>query len=116
MNKLFLICTNDKKFASWTNEQRKRLRNEELLLDHFNSSVVEMRYANHLAKATFVSYWEIQRGGGILKMSPAITQATLIHLMHRFMEQGRHEEGQVVANMITNFLRLLQAVEPNEEE
>lgn len=116
MNKLFLICTNDKKFASWVEEQRKRLKKSPIMLDHFNASVGEMRYGNHLAKATFVAYWEIQRGGGVLKMSPAITQATLIHLMHRFLEQGKEEEGQVVAQMISNFLRLLQVVEPDEEE
>jgi hypothetical protein len=116
MNRLFLICTNDKKFATWVDEQRKRLRKNPIMLDHFNASVGEMRYGNHLAKATFVAYWEIQRGGGVLKMSPAITQATLIHLMHRFLEQGKEEEGQVVAQMISNFLRLLQAVEPDEEE
>ena len=116
MNKLFLICTNDKKFASWVAEQRKRLKHKSVMLDHFNSSVGEMRYGNHLAKATFVSYWEIQKGGGVLKMSTAITQATLIHLMHRFMEQGKEEEGRVASHMITNFLRLLQAVEPDEEE
>jgi len=116
MNKLYLICTNDKKFASWVDEQRKRLRRTPILLDHFNSSVGEMRYANHLAKATFVSYWEIQRGGGLLKMSPAITQATLIHLMHRFLEQEKEQEAHVTNQMISNFLRLLQAVEPDEEE
>jgi len=116
MNKLYLICTNDKKFASWVDEQRKRLRRTPILLDDFNSSVGEMRYANHLAKATFVSYWEIQRGGGLLKMSPAITQATLIHLMHRFLEQEKEQEAHVTNQMISNFLRLLQAVEPDEEE
>ena len=51
-----------------------------------------------------------------------MTQASMIHMMHRFMEREQNEEVVVIQNMMSNFLRLLQQLnepvkgEENEEE
>ena len=53
------------------------------------------------------------------KLAPAITQASLIHLLHRFIEQEGYEEVEVITKMLSNFLRLITKVngeEINEEE
>ena len=113
-NKLFLICNNNKKFDNWTLQYKKNL--DGLALDHFNQGWVDVKQGNYLARAIFVCYWEIYSNGNLAKVSPAITQASLIHLMHRFLEQERYEEVEVVQQMISNFLRLLTVVDTKEEE
>jgi len=40
-----------------------------------------------------------------------MTQATLIHMLHRFLEQQRFDEVNVVQQIMNNFLRLLQALD-----
>jgi len=113
-NKLFLICNNNKKFDNWTLKFKKQLTG--LALDHFNQGWIDVKQGNYLARAIFVCYWEIYSNGNLAKVSPAITQASLIHLMHRFLEQGKRQEVEVVQHMMTNFLRLLSVVDDSGEE
>jgi len=114
MNKLFLIANNDKKFAAWCKEKRKKLKGE-LQTEFFNTSVQDVRYANYFARATFICYWEIQLNGAIAKLAPAITQATLISVREKLIIQDKMEDAEVVSLMMTNFLRLLQRLEDEEE-
>ena len=118
-NKIYLVTTNDKKYAEWTKRMAKILNKNPLMLDHFKSQATEMRYANYLAKASFVCYWEIQTDDSLARLAPALTQATLIQLTHRFVEQEKFEEVEVTSMMMTNFLRLLGGLEDvsqDEEE
>ena len=117
MNKLYLITTNNKKFDSWSKEMKKKLN--DAALDHFNAGYNDVVNGNYLARASFVCYWEIYHNDSLARLAPAITQASLIHMMHRFMEMGMQEEVQVVQQLMFNFLRLLQSLEvgnSNEEE
>jgi hypothetical protein len=117
MNKLYLITTNNKKFDSWSKQLKKNLKG--LALDHFNSGYNDTVNGNYLARASFVCYWEIYSNDSLARLAPAITQASLIHMLHRFMEMQMHEEVRVVEQLMMNFLRLLQRLEGeenNEEE
>lgn len=40
-----------------------------------------------------------------------MTQATLIHMMHRFIEMEKYEEVNVINQMMINFLRLLGSLD-----
>lgn len=118
-NKIYLVTTNDKKYAEWSKKMGKILKKNPLLHDHFQSQATEMRYANYLARASFVCYWEIQTDDSLARLAPALTQATLIQLTHRFVEQEKFEEVEVTSMMMTNFLRLLGGLEDvsqDEEE
>tara|TARA_R100000278_G_scaffold121388_1_gene105213 strand:- start:6841 stop:7203 length:363 start_codon:yes stop_codon:yes gene_type:complete len=117
-NKLYRVCTNDKEFDAWCKVMKKKL-SKSVILDHFNQGYVEVAKAKYLARASFVCYWEIYSNGTFAKLAPAITQASLIHLLHRFGEQESFEEVQVTSMMLSNFLRLLTKVngeEADEEE
>jgi len=114
-NKIYLVTTNDKRYAEWAKRMSRTLNKSPLLLEHFKSQVTEMRYATYLAKASFVCYWEIQTDDRLAKLAPAITQATMIQLSHRFLEQEKFEEVEVTSMMMTNFLRLLQRLDDEEE-
>jgi len=117
-NKLYRICTNNKEFDAWSKAQKKKL-SKSITLDHFNQGYVEVANGKYLARATFVSYWEIYSNGTMAKLAPAITQASLIHLLHRFIEQEGYEEVEAITMMLSNFLRLLTKVngeEIDEEE
>lgn len=120
MNKLYLITVNDKKFEEWAKQNKKKLK--EHALEHFNAGYVDMSKGNYLARASFVCYWEIYNNNSLARVAPAITQASFIHMMHRFIERGQQEEVQVVQQLMSNFLRLLQALnlpiegEEDEEE
>ena len=119
MNKIYLVTTNDKRYAEWSKKMTKMLKDNPLMLEHFKSQVTEMRYANYLAKASFVCYWEIQTDDRLARLAPAISQATMIQLTHRYLEQERFEEVEVTSMMMTNFLRLLGGLEDvsqDEEE
>jgi len=123
MNRLYLITTNDKKFDDWAKQTRKKLNKNASALDHFNVAYSDIARGNYLARASFVCYWEIYSNGSLAKLAPAVTQATLIHMLHRFLEQERFEEVNVVQQIMNNFLRLLQVLdnpqtkgESNEQE
>jgi len=120
-NKLYLITTNNKKFEEWSKQNKKRLKGS--ALEHFNAGYNDMVNGNYLARASFVCYWEIYNNNSLAKIAPAITQASFIHMMHRFMERGQQDEVIVTQQLMSNFLRLLQALnqepdkgESNEEE
>ncbi len=116
-NKLFLITTNDKKFDEWAKKQKKALNDVEL--EHFNMGYAGIAKGNYLARASFVCYWEIYAHNDLARLAPAITQATFIHMMHRFIERGNQEEIHTIQQIMANFLRLLQRLdgeESNEEE
>ena len=112
-NKLYLIANNDKKFAAWCKEKRKKLNT--MVIAHFNNAAQDVRYANYFARASFICYWEIQVNGSLAKLAPAITQATLISMMHKLLALDKKEEAEVVSLMMTNFLRLLQRLDDEEE-
>ena len=116
MNKLYLITTNNKKFDAWSKQMKKGLK--DAALDHFNSGYNDVVNGNYLARASFVCYWEIYDNDSLARLAPAITQASFIHMMHRFMEMQMQEEVEVVQQLMWNFLRLLQRLEGgnNEEE
>lgn len=105
-NKLYLITTNNKKFEEWAKQNKKKLK--EHALDHFNAGYNDVANGNYLARASFVCYWEIYNNNSLAKIAPAMSQASFIHMMHRFMEREQHEEVEVIQNMMSNFLRLLQ--------
>ena len=119
-NKLYLITTNNKKFEEWAKQNKKRLKG--LALEHFNAGYNDISNGNYLARASFVCYWEIYNNNSLAKVAPAMNQASLIHMMHRFMERGQQDEVIVVQQLMSNFLRLLQNLntppngESNEEE
>jgi len=116
-NKIYLITTNDKKFDEWSKQNKKKLK--EHALEHFNAGYNDVVKGNYLARASFVCYWEIYNNNSLAKIAPAMTQASFIHMLHRFMERGQQDEVVVVQQLMGNFLRLLQALnEPvkGEEE
>jgi hypothetical protein len=114
-NKLYLITVNDKKFDEWAKQNKKRLKG--IALDHFNAGYADMVKGQYLARASFVCYWEIYNNNSLAKIAPAMTQASFIHMLHRFMERGNEEEIMIVQTMMANFLRLLQKLnEPIGEE
>ena len=114
MNKLYLITTNNKKFDAWSKQMKKKLK--DAALDHFNSGYNDVVNGNYLARASFVCYWEIYDNDSLARLAPAITQASFIHMMHRFMEMEKHEEVQVVQQLMWNFLRLLQNLDKEENK
>jgi len=116
MNKIYLTTVNDKKFEAWCKRTKKKLNGA--ALEHFVSGHSEIVNSSYLPRATFVCYWEIYSNGSLAKLAPAMTQASLIHLLHRFIEMGAEEEIEVVSMMMQNFLRLLSKLdgEVDEEE
>ena len=123
-NKLYMITVNNKKFEEWVKQFRIKLmrRKNKMALDNFSAGYNAVRLGNYLARASFVCYWEIYSNGNLAKISPAITQATMVHMLHRFIELEKYEEVEVITGLMTNFLRLLGALEKtksgdvNEEE
>jgi len=116
-NKIYLITTNDKKFDEWSKQNKKKLK--EHALEHFNAGYNDVVKGNYLARASFVCYWEIYNNNSLAKIAPAMTQASFIHMLHRFMERGQQDEVVVVQQLMGNCVRLLQALnEPvkGEEE
>jgi len=114
MNKLYLITTNNNKFNEWAKQKKKKLKGG--ALEHFNGGYNEVANGNYLARASFVCYWEIYSQGSLAKLAPSITQATMIHMLHRFIEMDATEEVEIVSMMMQNFLRLLTKLDKNENE
>jgi hypothetical protein len=114
-NKIYLISVNDKKFDEWAKQNKKKLKG--YALEHFNAGYMDIVKGQYLARASFICYWEIYNNGSLAKVAPAMTQASFIHMLHRFMERGDEEEITIVQTMMSNFLRLLQRLnEPIGEE
>lgn len=120
MNKLYLICTNNNKFEEWSKQNRKRLKKTPAAYEHFNEGYNQVANGNYLARASFVCYWEIYNSNSLARLAPAITQASLIHMMHRFLElENSQQEVEIVNQLMVNFLRLLQKLDTgnaDEEE
>tara|TARA_R100000482_G_scaffold119879_1_gene64747 strand:+ start:93 stop:497 length:405 start_codon:yes stop_codon:yes gene_type:complete len=118
-NKLYMITVNNKKFDEWAKKQKvklKRLKNE-AALEHFNIGYNDCVNANYLVRASFVCYWEIYSNNDLARLTPAITQASFIHMLHRFIERGDMEEVNVVQQMMANFVRLLSVLDtPNKNK
>ena len=113
MNKLYLIANNDKKFASWCKEKRKKLHGS--YLEMFDTGQQDVRYASYFARASFISYWEIQLNGSLAKIAPAITQGTMISLQNKLLAIGKIEEAEILSNMMSNFLSFLLVIGDEEE-
>jgi hypothetical protein len=113
-NKLYLVTTNDKKYEEWCKQQKKKLKGA--ALDSFNQGYNEMLKSPYLTRASFVCYWEIYSTGTLAKLAPAITQASLIHMLHRFVELDAHQEIEVLTGMISNFTRLLARLGESHDE
>ena len=114
MNKIYLTTVNDKKFEEWRKKLQKKLKGA--ALEHFVSGYSEVVNGSYLPRAAFVCYWEIYGNGSLAKLAPAMTQASLIHLLHRFIEMGAEEEIEVVSMMMQNFLRLLSKLDGGTDE
>jgi hypothetical protein len=115
-NKMYRITTNNKLFNQWAKETKKKLAKEPEALQQFSQGYNEVVNGQYLARATFVAYWSIHSNHSLARLAPAITQASLIHLLHRFAEQNKAQEVETVGMMIQNFLRLLQNLENVSEE
>jgi hypothetical protein len=121
MNKLYMITVNNKRYSEWVKQTQIKLkrRKNRMALDHFNAGHADISDGNYLARASFVCYWEIYANNNLSRIAPAITQATLIHMLHRLIEMGKHEEVEIVSQIMTNFLRLLAVLDssdPSDEE
>ena len=114
MKKAYLIANNDKRFIKWVTDSRKKLQGD--VLNQFIFNANEVRYGNYFARAAFVAYWHIHFDNSMARFAPAITQATLIHMLHRFLEQGKHEEVEILNQMTVNYLRLIKELDVDEEE
>ena len=112
-NKLYMVTVNNKKFDEWAKQQKVKLkrRKNESALEHFNQGYNDCVNANYLVRASFVCYWEIYSNNDLARLAPAITQASLIHMLHRFMERGDMEEINVVQQIMSNFVRLLSVLD-----
>jgi len=115
-SRLYLITTNDKKFENWAKQMKKKVSKKEAALDYFNSGYNDVVNGNYLARASFVCYWEIAENNNLARLAPAITQATLVHLFHRFIEAGMQEEVTVIQQIMSNYLRLLHRLEGETDE
>ena len=118
-NKLYMITVNNKKFDEWAKRQKIKLkrRKNEAALEHFNVGYNDCVNANYLVRASFVCYWEIYSNNDLARLAPAITQASFIHMLHRFIERGDMEEVNVVQQIMANFVRLLSVLDtPNKNK
>ena len=120
LNKIFLDITNDKRFVEWAKGMKKRIRKNPNALDHFEQNFAVVRNGMFLPRASFVMYWEMYQSDNLARMAPAITQASMIHMLHRLMEQNKNEEAALIQTMMINFVRLMNSIEqgvvPDEEE
>jgi len=111
LNKLFLDITNDKRFVEWAKVMKKKIKKNPNALDHFEQNFAVVRNGMFLPRASFVMYWEMYQSDNLARMSPAITQASMIHMLHRLMEQGKNEEAALIQTMMINFVRLMNSIE-----
>ena len=120
LNKIFLDITNDKRFVEWAKGMKKKIKKNQNALDHFEQNFAVVRNGMFLPRASFVMYWEMYQSDNLARMAPAITQASMIHMLHRLMEQSKDEEAALIQTMMINFVRLMNSIEqgvvPDEEE
>ena len=106
INKIYLIANDDKKFASWMNEKRKKLSGTQL--DIFNSVVGEVRYGTFFIKATFVSNWEMETNNKLLAISTPLGLAAIQQLIGGALESGRFDLVEMLNQMSVNYIRTYQ--------
>ena len=114
-----MITVNNKKFDEWAKQQKVRLkrRKNKAALEHFNQGYNDAVKANYLVRASFVCYWEIYSNNDLARLAPVVTQATMIHMLHRFIEQEKMEEVNVIQQIMANFIRLLSILDtPNKNK
>jgi len=111
---LYRIASNNERFNAWAKKKKKNL--EGRFLDAFISGYNEAANAGYYTRATFVCFWEIHENESLVKVAPAITQASLMHLAQRLLERGRQQEAQMAHNMMINFVRLLSTLEVKTDE
>ena len=120
LNKIFLDITNDKRFVEWAKGMKKKIKKNPNALDHFEQNFAVVRNGMFLPRASFVMYWEMYQSDNLARMAPAISQASMIHMLHRLLEQRKGEEVALIQNMMLNFVRLMNTIEqgvvPDEEE
>ncbi len=111
MNKLFLDITNDKRFVEWAKAMKKKIKKNPAALAHFEDNYAVVRNGMFLPRASFMMYWEMFHSDNLARLAPAITQASMIHMLHRLMEQGKEEESALIQTMMINFVRLMNSIE-----
>jgi len=111
MNKMFLDITNDKRFVEWAKAMKKKIKKNPAALDHFEDNYAVVRNGMFLPRASFMMYWEMFHSDNLARLAPAITQASMIHMLHRLMEQGKEEESTLIQTMMINFVRLMNSIE-----
>ncbi len=114
INKIYLIANDDKKFASWMNEKRKKLSGVQL--DVFNSVVGEVRYGTFFIKATFVSNWEMETNPKFSGISTPLGLAAIQQLLASALGSGRFDLVEVLNQMSVNYIRIYQELTNVTEE
>tara|TARA_R110000744_G_scaffold78461_2_gene154554 strand:+ start:2894 stop:3295 length:402 start_codon:yes stop_codon:yes gene_type:complete len=115
MNKIYLDVTNDKRFIEWAKAMKKKINKNPSALDHFEQNFAVVRNGMFLPRASFVMYWEMFNSDNLARLAPAITQASMIHMLHRLMEQGKEEESALIQTMMINFVRLMNSINQGAE-
>ena len=111
---LYRIASNDERFNAWAKKKKKNL--EGRFLDAFNSGYTESVTSSYYTRATFVCFWEIHENESLVKVAPAITQSSLMHLAQRLLERGRNTEAEIAHNLMINFVRLLSTLDVKKDE
>tara|TARA_R100001443_G_scaffold72179_2_gene80324 strand:+ start:4693 stop:5061 length:369 start_codon:yes stop_codon:yes gene_type:complete len=111
MNKIFLDVTNDKRFVEWAKAMKKKIKWNPAALSHFEDNYAVVRNGMFLPRASFVMYWEMFHSDNLARLAPAISQASMIHMLHRLMEQNKNEESAVMQTMMINYVRLMNSID-----
>jgi|TARA_R100000482_G_scaffold124669_1_gene78353 hypothetical protein len=111
LNKIFLDVTNDKRFVEWAKAMKKKIKNNPAALAHFEQNYAVVRNGMFLPRASFVMYWEMFNSDNLARLAPAISQASMIHMLHRLMEQNKNEESAVMQTMMINYVRMMNSIE-----
>ena len=106
MNKMFLDITNDKRFVEWAKAMKKKIKKNPAALAHFEDNYAVVRNGMFLPRASFMMYWEMFHSDNLARLAPAITQASMIHMLH-----GKEEESALIQTMMINFVRLMNSIE-----
>ena len=111
---MYLIANDDKKFASWMAEKRKKLKGVQL--ENFNAVVGEVRYGTFFMKATFVSNWEMETNRRLSTISTPLGLAAIQQLIAGALENGRMDLVEVLSQMSVNYIRIYQELTAGNEE
>ena len=98
---------------------KKKIKKNPAALTHFEQNYAVVRNDMFLPRASFVMYWEMFNSDNLARLAPAISQASMIHMLHRLMEQNKNEESAVMQTMMINYVRMMNSIEQgaaDEEE